>query len=298
MIGTGPYKVASFEPGVRATFERNADDWRTDRGYVDSVELIAMNDATARIAALSSGQVHFINRVDPKTVNLLKKAPTVEILNTSGRGHYVFIMHCNTAPFDNNDLRMALKYAMDRETLVQRILGGYGKVGNDFPINDTYALFPEGIEQRAYDPDKAAFHYKKSGHSGPVRCAPRTSLSPARSMPLSSTRRAPRRRASRSRSSRAGRRLLVQRLERPTLFDILLGRASDPGPDVLHRLSLDSRLERHPLQASGFRQDPARSTFRARRSEAQGHVPHHGDDGARRRRPDPADVQRLRERGR
>ncbi|WP_376745768.1 ABC transporter substrate-binding protein [Sinorhizobium psoraleae] len=66
MIGTGPYKVASFEPGVRATFEKNADDWRTDRGFVDSIELIAMNDATARIAALSSGQVHYINRVDPK----------------------------------------------------------------------------------------------------------------------------------------------------------------------------------------------------------------------------------------
>ena len=64
-----------------------------------------MNDATARIAALSSGQVHYINRVDPKTVALLKRAPTVEILSTAGRGHYVFIMHCNTAPFDNNDLR-------------------------------------------------------------------------------------------------------------------------------------------------------------------------------------------------
>ncbi|WJR68997.1 ABC transporter substrate-binding protein [Neorhizobium sp. CSC1952] len=168
MIGTGPYKVASFEPGVRATFEKNADDWRSDRGFVDSVELIAMNDATARIAALSSGQVHYINRVDPKTVALLKRAPTVEILSTSGRGHYVFIMHCNTAPFDNNDLRLALKYAMDRENMVKTILGGYGKVGNDFPINSTYALFPEGIEQRAYDPDKASFHYKKSGHSGSV----------------------------------------------------------------------------------------------------------------------------------
>ncbi len=77
-------------------------------------------------------------------------------------------MHCNTAPFDNNDLRLALKYAMDRETMVKKILGGYGTVGNDFPINNTYALFPEGIEQRAYDPDKAAFHYKKSGHSGSV----------------------------------------------------------------------------------------------------------------------------------
>ncbi|PWV98872.1 peptide/nickel transport system substrate-binding protein [Hoeflea marina] len=167
-IGTGPYKLVSFEPGVRATFEKNPNDWRSDRGYVDSIEIISMNDATARIAALSSGQVHYINRVDPKTVDLLKRAPTVEILSTSGRGHYVFIMHANTAPFDNNDLRLALKYAMDRETMVEKILGGYGKVGNDFPINETYALFPEGIEQRAYDPDKAAFHFKKSGHDGSV----------------------------------------------------------------------------------------------------------------------------------
>ncbi|MEK1929479.1 MAG: ABC transporter substrate-binding protein [Pararhizobium sp.] len=167
-IGTGPYKLTSFEAGVRATFEKNPNDWNPNRGYVDSVEIINMNDATARIAALSSGQVHYINRIDPKTVALLKRAPTVEILSTAGRGHYVFIMHCNTAPFDNNDLRMALKYSMDRENMVQTILGGYGKVGNDFPINSTYALFPEGIEQRVYDPDKAAFHYKKSGHSGSV----------------------------------------------------------------------------------------------------------------------------------
>jgi peptide/nickel transport system substrate-binding protein len=63
---------------------------------------------------------------------------------------------------------MALKYAMDRETMVEKILRGFGKVGNDFPINETYALFPEDIEQRVYDPDKAAFHFKKSGQDGAV----------------------------------------------------------------------------------------------------------------------------------
>ena len=167
-IGTGPYKMKSFEPGVRITFEKNGNDWDKNRGYVDAVEILVINDATARVAALSSRQVHYINRVDPKTVSLLKRAPTMEILTTPGRGHYVFLMHCNTAPFDNNDLRMALKLAMDREAMVKRILSGYGKVGNDFPINSTYPQFPEGIEQRTYDPDKAAFHYKKSGHDGPV----------------------------------------------------------------------------------------------------------------------------------
>ncbi len=56
-IGTGAYKVTSFQPGVRMTFEKNANDWRSDRGFAQNLEFITMNDATARIAALSSGQL-------------------------------------------------------------------------------------------------------------------------------------------------------------------------------------------------------------------------------------------------
>jgi len=166
-IGTGPYKLVSFEPGIRATFEKNENDWRDDRGFVDSVELIVMNDATARVSAISSGQVDFINTVDPKTVALLERAPNVEILQTSGKGFYSFLMHCDTAPFDNNDLRLALKYAIDREAILNQVVGGFGTLGNDYPVNENYALAPE-IEQRVYDPDKAAFHYRASGHEGPV----------------------------------------------------------------------------------------------------------------------------------
>ncbi|CCV09628.1 ABC transporter, periplasmic binding-protein [Mesorhizobium metallidurans STM 2683] len=167
-IGTGPYKLLKFEPGVRATFERNKDDWRQDRGYVDSVEITVMNDPTARIAALQSGQVDFISMLAPKVLPLLKRVPTVEILRTSGKGFYAFLMHCDTAPFDNNDLRMALKLAIDREAILKTVVGGYGTIGNDFPVNANYALAPTDIEQRAYDPEKAKFHYKKSGHDGPI----------------------------------------------------------------------------------------------------------------------------------
>lgn len=167
-VGTGPYKVVSFEPGIRATFEKNATDWRSDRGFVDSVEIIVMNDATARVAALSSGQVHFINDVDPKTVPLLKRANRVEIVRSVGKGFYSFLMHCDTAPFDNNDLRLALKYAVDRQEILDRVLGGFGTLGNDYPVNANYALAPTDIEQRAFDPDKAAFHFKKSGHDRPI----------------------------------------------------------------------------------------------------------------------------------
>ena len=165
-IGTGPYMLVSDEPGVRTMWKRNPNYWDSSRGHVEEVEILTINDSTARMSALQSGQVHLVNRVDPKIAELLNRAPGLSVRNASGPGHYVFIMHCDTAPFDNNDLRLALKYAINREEMVEKILRGYGTVGNDFPINAAYPLFDASIEQRQYDPEKAAEHYRKSGHDG------------------------------------------------------------------------------------------------------------------------------------
>ena len=167
-IGTGPYKMAVNEPGIRHGYEKNQNDWKSDRGFADQVEILVINDDTARVAALQSGQVHMIERVPPKIVELVKRIPNVDIKSAPGRGHYVFIMHCNTAPFDNNDLRLALKYAINREEMLEKILFGYGSIGNDIPINKAYPYFSDDIEQTSFDPEKAAFHFKKSGHSGPI----------------------------------------------------------------------------------------------------------------------------------
>jgi peptide/nickel transport system substrate-binding protein len=167
-VSAGPYRVTVDEPGVRYGGERFENFWGGETmGHADQVEIIVINDPTARTSALQGGQVHMINRVEPKVVELVSRVPGVTIQNVSGRGHYVFIMHCNTAPFDNVDLRLALKYAMNREEMLEKILFGYGTVGNDFPINAAYPLFTE-LEQRTYDPDKAKFHFEKSGHDGPV----------------------------------------------------------------------------------------------------------------------------------
>jgi peptide/nickel transport system substrate-binding protein len=77
-------------------------------------------------------------------------------------------MRCDKPPFDNNDLRLALKYAIDREEMLKKALGGHGKIGNDQPIPAFDPYFAADIPQRPYDPDKAKFHLKKSGYSGPV----------------------------------------------------------------------------------------------------------------------------------
>ena len=167
-IGTGPYKVAENQPGVRHVGEKYDGYWRSERGHADHIEIIVINDGTARTAALRGGQVDMINGVEPKIVDLIKRVPNVTVHNVPGKGHYVFIMHCDTAPFDNNDLRLALKYAIDREEMLQKILSGYGSIGNDMPVTAAYPFFSDDIEKHSFDPDKAKFHFKKWGHDGSV----------------------------------------------------------------------------------------------------------------------------------
>ncbi len=165
-IGAGAYKIVSNEPGVRTVFEKHANYWDSATGHADMVEVLSINDNTARTAALQSGQVHMMNRVDPKIAALLAGVGSVTIERAAGPGHYVFIMRCDAAPFDNNDLRMALKLGINRAEMVDKILGGMGSPGNDFPINAAYPMFDATIPQREYDAAAAAEFYKKSGHDG------------------------------------------------------------------------------------------------------------------------------------
>lgn len=167
-IGTGPYVLKEYEMGVSFSFEKNPNYWDPDLGHAEFVEVLAINDNTARISALQSGQVHMINRVPPKVASLVGRAPGVTLRSKSSSAQYVFNMFANTAPFDNNDLRLALKLAMNREEMLEKILFGFGSIGNDTPINASYPLYSDDLPQRSYDPEEAAFHFKKSGHDGPI----------------------------------------------------------------------------------------------------------------------------------
>ena len=68
-----------------------------------------------------------------------------------------------TAPFDDNNVRLALKHAIDREEMVEKILFGYGVVGNDHPIGPGQRFFAKDLEQRVYDPDKAKHYLMQAG---------------------------------------------------------------------------------------------------------------------------------------
>jgi peptide/nickel transport system substrate-binding protein len=165
-IGTGPYSLKSFEPGVGANLVRHPGYFKPDEGNFDEVKVIAINDAAARMNAMSTGQVDAISRCDLKTAHLLDKKPGVDVLQVAGTKHYTYPMDVRLAPFDNNDVRMALKLGIDRELFVKTVLRGYGSLGNDHPIGTSQNYHASSLPQRKYDPEKAKWHLKKAGHEG------------------------------------------------------------------------------------------------------------------------------------
>ncbi|HEX2527526.1 MAG TPA: ABC transporter substrate-binding protein [Geminicoccus sp.] len=165
-IGTGAYKITEFDPGVRVFGVLNENYFKAGRGNCASVELVGISDPAARTAALQTGQITIMERVDPKTVELMGRAPGIVIHRAAGGGHYPMLMRCDTAPFDNLDYRLGLKYAANREDIVDKVLRGLGKPGNDHPIPSGDPFFAASLAQRPYDPEKAKFHMKKAGYGG------------------------------------------------------------------------------------------------------------------------------------
>ncbi len=164
-VGCGAYALTEFEPGQYSKYERNPNYYMSDRGFVDSAELLTIADSTARQNALVTGQVDFIGDVDPATAELLGRNGNIQILNVPSTQHYTFPMRTDLAPFDNNDVRMALKLSIDREAVLDTILSGYGSLGNDHPISPANRYYHSELEQRVYDPEKAKWHLKQAGMS-------------------------------------------------------------------------------------------------------------------------------------
>jgi len=163
-IGAGPYIIKNFEPGVKLQAERNPNYFKDT--WFDSVEFLSIVDVAARTNAYLAGEVDYINRADLKTIDMLKGAPNTELYNVSGFAHYTAPMMVDRKPFDSLDVRQAIKYAINRQELVDKILYGYGSPGNDNPISAAMKFAVNPAPVYSYDPDKAKALWKKAGMEG------------------------------------------------------------------------------------------------------------------------------------
>ena len=162
-VGTGPFLLKDFQPGVRSLHVRNDDYWR-EGANVDEIEIFAITDKIARTSALLSGDIDMMMSLDPKAIKQVEAADGVGIWTAETGAYMGICCMTNAAPGNNRDFVLAMKYIQRREKVVRSILKGQGSVGNDQPISSAYGVdFCAELPQREHDLDKAKFHLQKSG---------------------------------------------------------------------------------------------------------------------------------------
>jgi peptide/nickel transport system substrate-binding protein len=167
-IGAGPYTLEEHEPGVRTLTKKFANYWNTgNESYFDEVETLGINDPTARLAALSTGAVDAINNVPAKTASRLKSMVNVKTLISTGNKQCTMPMLCDVAPFDDQNVRNAVKHIINRQELLDKIFFGYGQLGNDNPVGPAnyFRASTDELPQREYDPEQAKYFLKQAGLS-------------------------------------------------------------------------------------------------------------------------------------
>jgi peptide/nickel transport system substrate-binding protein len=164
VVGTGPYKLVEFQPGIRSVTTRNENYWKPDSAWVETWILQSVTDATAVTNGLRTGSID-ISGVDARLAGMLGRDPAITIHKTSSSQHFLWAMMCDRAPTNDLNVRLALKYCADRQAMVDQLLLGYGAVANDHPISPAMPLYCAEIPIRPYDPEKAKFYWDKTGLS-------------------------------------------------------------------------------------------------------------------------------------
>lgn len=164
--GTGAFKCKEFTPGVRTIGVRNDEYWKSGRPYLDEVELFGIPDEAARVNALLSGDVHWINEVNPRSAPRIKSTAGFTVMETKSGLYTDLVIRQDVAPGNSMDFTLGMKYLMDREQVKAAAFRGYAVIANDQPIDPTNRFFFSGLPQRHYDPEKAKFHLQKAGVIG------------------------------------------------------------------------------------------------------------------------------------
>ena len=162
-IGTGPFKVKEFNPGVRSVSVRNPNYWKPGLPYLDEIEFIAIADEPSRVNALLSGDVHMINEVNPRSTSRIAASAKHRVVDAPSGNYTDLIIRQDQMPGKSPEFTEAMKYLLDREQVKSAVFRGYARVGNDHPIAPGSRYFNADLPQRAYDPEKAKFLLKKAG---------------------------------------------------------------------------------------------------------------------------------------
>lgn len=167
--GTGPWKFVSWDPGNEAVFERNDDywDWGENKSNVDKIIYKPISEDTTRVSSMRTGEFDLISNIPPDQVDVLSGTEGVVVDSQPGTTITWMSLQCGEGqPFADQNVRLALTHAIDRQLIVDSILGSGSPAY--WPVMEGVTGYDAQKESQynQYDPELAKQLLADSSYNG------------------------------------------------------------------------------------------------------------------------------------
>ena len=163
-MGSGPYCFVSREKGSKIILDAYAKYYRGEAA-IKHVTFKIIPDATTKAIALQTGEVNF-GVIDSSSILALKGNDRIDIERIQSSSFTYVSMNLEKAPYDNQLVRQAINYALDRQTITDICYDGEAEVNSNLCSKERLG-YTEEQKKYDYDPEKAKELLKEAGITTP-----------------------------------------------------------------------------------------------------------------------------------
>lgn len=142
-IGTGPFKIESWNPAQSWALTKNPAYWQEGLPYFDRIEAVVVPEQATKVQAVVSGQFDLGDAIDVSSAQVVKQSPDAALLVHDGAVAYLVILDVTQKPFDDPRIVEAVKLAQARDAILSASLQGFGITTGDVPVDPTSQFYPK-----------------------------------------------------------------------------------------------------------------------------------------------------------
>jgi peptide/nickel transport system substrate-binding protein len=166
-IGTGPFTMKNYRPGTGFTLQKNPNYWKSGRPYLDGVQMTVVTQSSSAVAALKSGQAQLALDLAPLDAAALRSTQGFDLVVSDAYDAVYYIgQNVTVRPLDNPQVRQAIAWAIDRERVLEQVLGKIGYTSSLPWAKSSPAFDADKVDTYSYNPSKAKSLLAASGAKG------------------------------------------------------------------------------------------------------------------------------------
>jgi peptide/nickel transport system substrate-binding protein len=155
MVGTGPFTFVDWKRQDYAKYKKNPNYWQAGKPYLDAIEYRFVPDYMTRQLSFKAGETQYTGALYPVDANKLKaEGYRIEPSELTFVWYFVFDGANSDSPFAKPEVRQAVEYAIDKDTMAKGIGEGYMQAAYQF-AQPNAAYYSADYKGRVYDKAKA-----------------------------------------------------------------------------------------------------------------------------------------------